>query len=111
MGLELLWEWLRVACHLLVSEIPKGGISVSYLCKKEENSNLIDFQTDATAHSFSPNLEKKANFATTVLYPGSNTSCVSAVSKKFTDRPRLSGSLIERKHDGKDVWVLVSLSL
>ena len=83
----------------------------SYRCKKEENSNLIDFQTDATVHSFRPNLEKKANFATKVLYPGSNTGCVSTVSKKFIERPRRYGSLVERTRDGKDIWMLVSLSL
>ena len=72
---------------------------------------MIDFQTDATAHSFRPNLEKKANFATKVLYLGSNTGCVSTVSKTFIERPRLPGSLIERKRDGEDVWILICLSL
>ena len=71
---------------------------------------MIDFQT-MLQYSFRPNLEKKANFATKVLYPGSNTGCVSTVSKKFIERPRRYGSLVERTRDRKDIWMLVSLSL
>ena len=51
--------------------------------------------------NFRANLEKKVNFTTKVLYPGSNTGCVPAVPEKLTERPRLSGSLVERKHDGR----------
>ena len=83
----------------------------SYLCQKEENSNWMDFQAVAMAQSFRANLDKKVNFATKVLYPTFNTGCVPAVPKKLTERPRLSGSLVERKRDGKDVWMLVCLSL
>ena len=61
--------------------------------------------------NFRANLEKKVNFTTKVLYPGSNTGCVSTVSKKFIERPRRYGSLVERTRDGKDIWMLVSLSL
>ena len=71
----------------------------------------MDFQAVATAQSFRANLEKKVKFATKVLYPNFNTGCVSTVSKKFIERPRRYGSLVERTRDGKDIWMLVSLSL
>ena len=71
----------------------------------------MDFQAVATAQSFRANLEKKVKFATKVLYPNFNTGCVPAVPKRLTERPRLSGSLVERKCDGKDVWMLICLSL
>lgn len=56
----------------------------------------MDFQAVAMVQKFRANLEKKVNFTTKVLYPGSNTSCVPAVPKKLTERPRLSGSLVEK---------------
>ena len=71
----------------------------------------MDFQAVARPHSFRAQLEENENFATKVLYPGSNTGCVSTVSKKFIERPRRYGSLVERTRDGKDIWMLVSLSL
>ena len=43
--------------------------------------------------------------------PSSHSVCVPAVSKNFPDRPRLTGSLLQRKCDGTDVFILVCLSL
>ena len=104
-----LGQWLGVARCLLASEIPKGGLKLSL--SEGRKQQWIDFQAVAMAQHFRANLEKKVNFATKVLYPGSNTGCVRSTPKKLTERPRLSGSLIERKGDGKDVWILVCLSL
>ena len=94
---------------LLTSEIPKGGAKLAL--SEGRKQQCMDFQAVAMVQNFRANLEKKVNFATKVLYPTFNTGCVPAVPKKLTERPRLSGSLVERKRDGKDVWMLVCLSL
>ena len=54
----------------------------------------MDFQVAARLHRFGANREKTVNLATKVLYVGSHSGCVPAVSKSFADRPRLSGSLL-----------------
>ena len=104
-----LGQWLGVARRLLASEIQKGGPKLSL--SEGRKQQCMDFQAVAMVQNFRANLEKKVNFATKVLYPTFNTGCVPAVPKKLTERPRLSGSLVERKRDGKDVWMLVCLSL
>ena len=104
-----LGQRLGVARRLLASEIQKGGPKLSL--SEGRKQQCMDFQAVAMVQNFRANLEKKVNFATKVLYPTFNTGCVPAVPKKLTERPRLSGSLVERKRDGKDVWMLVCLSL
>ena len=44
-------------------------------------------------------------------YPGSHSVWVPAVSKNFPDRPRITGSLLQRKLDGTDIWMFVCFSL
>ena len=70
----------------------------------------MDFQEEARLPHFRAHREKSRNFAM-VQYPGSHSRCVPAGSKNFPDRPRLTGSLLQRKRDGKDIWILVCLSL
>lgn len=59
----------------------------------------MDFQTVARIHLFRINREKNANFTTKVWYPRSHSGCFPIVSKHVPNRPRLSGSLIQRKPD------------
>ena len=94
-----LGQWLGVARRLLASEIQKGGPKLSL--SEGRKQQCMDFQADAMAQSFRANLDKKVNFATKVLNPGSNTGCVPSIPKKWTERPRFSGSLVERKRDGR----------
>ena len=71
----------------------------------------MDFQEEARLPHFRAHREKNGNFATKFRYPGSYSGCVPAGSNNFPDRPRLTGLLLQRKHDGKDIWILVCLSL
>ena len=57
----------------------------------------MDFQVAARLHRFGANREKTVNLATKVLYVGSHSGCVPAVSKSFADRPRISGSFLQRE--------------
>ena len=68
------------------------------------------FQWVSSSHEVA-NWEKNPNFATKVQYPTSDSGCVPSVHKIFPETPRLTGSLLERKRDGPDVSMLVSLSL
>ena len=60
---------------------------------------------------FRAHQEKNGNFATKIRYPGSYSGCVPAGSNNFPDRPRLTGLLLQRKCDRKDIWILVCISL
>ena len=71
----------------------------------------MDFQDVSRPPHFKAHWEKSGNFATKFRYPGSHSGCVLAGYYNFPDRPRLTGSLLLRKCDGTDVWMLVCLSL
>ena len=98
--------WWGVASHLLASEIPKGG---SNLTLSEVRKQLL-----GGFWSRPPPLgpqEKNANFVIQVWYPYWHPWCVHTVFNKFPDRPRLTASLLQRKHDVTDIWMLVCLFL
>ena len=71
----------------------------------------MDFQAVARSNHFRAQREKNGNFANKVYYVGSNSRCVSAESQNFPDRPRLTGSLLQRNCDGTDIWMLVCFFL
>ena len=71
----------------------------------------MDFQAVARLNSFRAQREKNGNFANKVYYAGSNSQCISAGSQNFPDRPRLTGSLLQRNCDGTDIWMLVCFFL
>ena len=70
----------------------------------------MDFQVVARLHHIKAPREKNENFATKVRYPVLQSGCIQTGSN-FPERPTLTGYLLQRKHDGTDVWMLVCLSL
>lgn len=99
-------HWLGVASRLLDSEVPKSG--PKFLLSKGRKQL---FQAVASSHLLKANQEKNLNFATKVRYPTSDSGCVPSVHKIFPKTSRLTGSVLERKHDGLDGSMLVLLSL
>ena len=46
-----------------------------------------------------------------VRYSGSHSGCVPTGSKNFPYKPSLTRPLLQRNHDGRDIWMLVFLFL
>lgn len=100
---------LGVVSRLLDSEIPKDGPKLSL--SEGRQQQLDEFPSSCKAVVFSWIKRKNVNFALKIQYPCSDSGCLHAVSTKFPDRTLLTGSILLRKCDGTDVWMLICLSL
>lgn len=77
----------------------------SSLCQREENSNRMDFQAVARLYCVrAPKMQMLA--PTTGIQVGSQDD-FPAGSKNVPDRPGLTSSLLQRKHDRTAVWRLL----
>ena len=88
---------------------PKGWSEASAVRSKKIATGWIFKQL--LGHTTLGPTKKNANFNTKIQYPCWHWWCVPTVSKKFPDRPIFTESLLQRKCDRADIWMLVFLSL
>lgn len=100
---------LGVVSHLLDSEIPKDGPKLSL--SEGRKQQLDGFPSSCKAIAFSQIKRKNVIFAPKIRCPCSDSGCLHAVSTKFPDRTSLNGSILLRKCDRTDVWMLICLSV
>lgn len=102
------WKWAKVAEPPPCFRNPKVWSKAITVRSKNTTIGWI-FQGVARPTCFRGHCseEKVAIFTTKVQCPASHARCVPTGSRNFPDRPRITGSLLQRKHDGTDVWMLV----
>ena len=89
----------------LASEIHGG--EQSSLCQKEENTNRMHFKQLLGCPVFGLLGRKMRNLAPRPNIHMGAQGVSPAGSENIPDRPRLTSSLLQRKHDGTAIWTLL----